>query len=119
MSTEQQGEYPVIDMTGIPTSELPWVKSLKGADRAIFEQAREENIVELIPEVEQVVRDMVPTLETEHPEQFVALVGRYATGLRNYFEVGMQSGLDARDARHEAERSRWHSLEIQRLGGYG
>lgn len=98
---------------------LPWISHLKGSDREEYETTRKENIEELLPDVLEKLKLYFPNVVEADPEMAAALVLRWATGLRNYFEAGIQEGGDIASKNFQRERDHFHSIEIARLGGYG
>lgn len=82
----------------IPVSEFEppqWVQDLRPSDREAYEQARQENIEEILPGICDILEEFLPGLSTERPEEFERTARRWATSCRNNFEVGIQFGKDA------------------------
>jgi len=73
---------------------LEWVQSLSPANRAEYDQARRENIDEMLPSVRILIDNCLPGLKEERPEQFETTAVKWATSCRNNFEDGIQTGKD-------------------------
>lgn len=80
-----------------PSAEInppEWVQTLSLADRVAYDQARQENIDEMLPDIRIIIDNCLPGLKEERPAQFEATALEWAKARRDTYEEGMQAGKD-------------------------
>ncbi len=107
-------EYPPI----LEQVEPAWVRCLSDKDRVTYE----ENRMEYIQNTSEIFTDIARAFEEMNgvSDEFICYLGlRVATAMRNEWEDGIQVGSDYTRENYQREISRLHSVEINRLGGWG
>lgn len=86
-------DTPWIEPELPPRPILPWHPEV-GPDRAAYDKERQREI-EMFMEVirEKVLPLYFPELMAQEPDRVAALVLRWATGMRNQYEEGIQRGI--------------------------
>ena len=96
---------------------LEWVQCLSPADRAEYDQARRENIDEILPAVRILIDNCLPGLKEERPEQFETTAVKWAMSCRNTFEDGMQAGKDAWENPSDPSMNRFMRMIVGNWAG--
>jgi len=76
-----------------------WVEGLSPSQKRDYEESRQRDIEAFTSQVWGIIDAYLPGIAETHPEAVEALAVRWATGLRNQHEGGMQAGKDAWDPR--------------------
>lgn len=106
MSTEAQQEPSPIEF-----QPHVWVQSLSEADKLVYEQTRLKDIEDLVPRGRDLIEEYFPGIAEHYPNTVEQFVIRWATGLRNSLEEGIQVGIDnARRSRDDYARNAFYNV---------
>lgn len=79
----------------LPDRPIPkWLDRMTDKDRAIYEEAREVQVEELQLTISGIIEQYIPGIDEADPQLLHALSLRWASGLRNHWEVGIQDGIE-------------------------
>ena len=95
-----------------------WVMKLDNRSREEYEAARQHDIDADVERITAAFRS-VEDFEGVSDEAIGYMALRFAIPMRDCYEEGIQVGMDDERQRFEGERARHHSVEVNRLGGWG